>query len=495
MGIEIFARVKDGSLPRVTKTEHNCNIKFTYQKNKYNYNINKIWNNNEGNKEIYDYLKRNEENYSNFYFAAFGYTGSGKTYTIFNILKLFIDELIEKKKQKNEKENVILKKYNVITISAYQIYCEKMYDMLNNNKQLKIFKTNKLVINNLTTKNIENRESIIKLIEKNRKMASTNMNEVSSRSHAIITICYSGNKYTFIDMAGQESGVTSCHNEQNIKKQGTAINLNMLALKECIRLHHIKQKHIPFRRTLLTLALKPLFTNHCYVAFICTICAKQKLFYQLDSIRYASALYNEDNLKKDVKMRELFKKYTDYVEESGWLICKERDLWIKMRNGNMNEFSNVFGYMKKRLNIILGLSKISVKYKKILPTIPNLNMKKIAQAEKKYIKKNMKRNIKQLKPIKEVNENFDTNKVNRKIVNNKMVNRKIINNRMVNNKIVNNKMVNNRMVNNRIMNRKIMNNRIMNRKIMNRKMVNKKIANNKLVNNVKIYKKKPPIII
>ena len=54
MGIEIFARVKDGSLPRVTKTEHNCNIKFTYQKNKYNYNINKIWNNNEGNKEIYD---------------------------------------------------------------------------------------------------------------------------------------------------------------------------------------------------------------------------------------------------------------------------------------------------------------------------------------------------------------------------------------------------------------------------------------------------------
>ena len=39
-----------------------------------------------------------------------------------------------------------------------------------------------------------------------------------------------GKKYTFIDMAGQ-SGVTSSKNEKNVKKQGTAINLNMLALK------------------------------------------------------------------------------------------------------------------------------------------------------------------------------------------------------------------------------------------------------------------------
>ena len=137
MGIEIFARVKDGSLPRVTKTEHNCNIKFTYQKNKFDYNINKIWNNNEKNQEIYEYLKRNNDDYSNFYYPAFGYTGSGKTYTIFNMLNLFIDELIEKKKTKDVSNP--LKKFNKITVSAYQIYCEKMYDMLNNNKRLRVF--------------------------------------------------------------------------------------------------------------------------------------------------------------------------------------------------------------------------------------------------------------------------------------------------------------------------------------------------------------------
>ena len=228
-------------------------------------------------------------------------------------------------------------------------------------------------------------------------MAATNMNEVSSRSHAIIIICYAGKKYTFIDMAGQESGVTSSKNEKNVKKQGTAINLNMLALKECIRLHHMKSNHIPYRRTLLTLALKPMFTTHCYVAFICTIGAKQKMFYQLDSIRYASALYNKDNLKKDAKIKELFKKYTDYVEESGWLACKERELWAKMRGGNIGEFSKIFGYMRKRSKIILGLSKASLKYKKILPSIPNLNRNDIEKTEKKYLSN--ERNVDFLKPL------------------------------------------------------------------------------------------------
>ena len=415
MGIEIFARVKDGSLPRVTKTEHNCNIKFTYQKNKFDYNINKIWNNNEKNQEIYEYLKRNNDNYSNFYYPAFGYTGSGKTYTIFNMLKLFIDDLIKMKREKDVDNP--MKKFNKITVSAYQIYCEKMYDMLNNNKQLKVFKTNKLIINDLTVKNIENREQIIKIIEKNRKMAATNMNEVSSRSHAIIIICYGGKKYTFIDMAGQESGVTSSKNEKNVKKQGTAINLNMLALKECIRLHHAKSNHIPFRRTLLTLALKPMFTTHCYVAFICTIGAKQKLFYQLDSIRYASALYNKDNLKKDLKIKELFKKYTDYVEESGWIACRERELWMKMKGGNIGEFTKIFGYMRKRSKLILGLSKTYLKYKKILPSIPKFNKKEIEKTEEKYFGE--ERNVKLLKPLdkddKPNNNVKKREKINKKI--------------------------------------------------------------------------------
>ena len=108
-------------------------------------------------------------------------------------------------------------------------------------------------------------------------------------------------------------------------------------------------------------------------------------------------MYNKDNLKKDAKIKELFKKYTDYVEESGWLACKERELWAKMRGGNIGEFSKIFDYMKQRSKIILSLSKASLKYKKMIPSIPNLNRNDIERTEKKYLSN--ERNINVLKPL------------------------------------------------------------------------------------------------
>lgn len=370
MGIEVFARVKGGQLSNVNNYNNHSTIKFDYQKNKYDYTINKIWNNYEKNDVIYEHIMRNNDNYNNLYYAAFGYTGSGKTYTIFNMLELFLKNLL------NDNTDT------QVELTAYQIYCEKIYDMLNHNKKLKIFKTNKLIIQKLTKKKIKSSHHIIEMIKKNRQMASTNMNKVSSRSHAIIEIYCGKKKYTFIDMAGQESGVTSNMNNKIVQKQGKNINLNMLALKECIRLHHDKNKHIPFRRSLLTLALKPLFTQHCYVAFICTVCAKQKDFFKLDSIRYASALYDKKTLEKDNNINNLFKFYTDYVQESGWIAIKERELWRKTRNTDLTKLPKILTYMKKRTKLILWFSKILVKHKNTIPALSKSVSKNIDNIEK-----------------------------------------------------------------------------------------------------------------
>ena len=94
-------------------------------------------------------------------------------------------------------------------------------------------------------------------------------------------------------MAGQENGNTNMKNGKAIQKEGTKINLNMLVVKECIRAMHNKKPYIPFRRCLLTLALKPMFFTRCYTAFICTISGEHDNYYQMDSIRFASALYNQ----------------------------------------------------------------------------------------------------------------------------------------------------------------------------------------------------------
>ena len=410
MPIEIFSRVKDGAIPRVSHTENSSNIAFKYQKKDFKFVINKLWNNNEKNKEIFDTLYKRSQNHAHVYWLAFGYTGSGKTYTITGIMKELFETLNSTiKNNANHHGNLPSIQHNMyqehIEVTAYQIYREKIYDMMNNNKLLQTWKTDKLVIKNLQKRKLENVDTMMSLIQKNRKMASTNMNNVSSRSHAIINI-YCGSKcYTLVDMAGQESGVTSNKNERLVKKQGTSINLNMLALKECIRMYHNKKAHIPFRRTLLTLALKPLFIKQCYVSFICTISSAQNTFYQIDSIRYASALYDKDASKKDHNLNEFFKQYTKYVEEIGWIGFKERQIWRKMKFGYYENVPKIFTYMKQRKSLMSGFSNLTRKYQNVLPKI-----KKNFQSKPRRSKPPYKSSIKDEHETYNKNEKYKKNK-------------------------------------------------------------------------------------
>ena len=241
--------------------------------------------------------------------------------------------------------------------------------MLNDNEKLKIYKTSNLVINGLTTKKLSDIVSFINTIKKNRTMASTKMNDVSSRSHAMIEISTGNRKYTLVDMAGQEGGATCSDNEKHVQKQGRNINLNMLALKECIRRFNNKEKHIPFRGCLLTLALKPMFMKEYYVSFICTISTKHSVYYQMDSLRYASALYDNRDTKKEKMYNEVFDKYTKYINEVGWIGCEERELWRRMRGGDFSQCHKLRPYIKEKLKHINVFSRFLKNYAKILPDI------------------------------------------------------------------------------------------------------------------------------
>ena len=53
MTIEIFSRIKDGSLDRVCHDDNYCNIQLKYKKKQFKFNVNRLWNNNENNDEIF----------------------------------------------------------------------------------------------------------------------------------------------------------------------------------------------------------------------------------------------------------------------------------------------------------------------------------------------------------------------------------------------------------------------------------------------------------
>ena len=353
MPIEIFCRVKDGELTSNSK-DNSCCINFLYNKKPFKYTINKLWDESSNNINItYDLLKRSTD-YNNTYIVAFGYTGSGKTYTTIGILK----ELLYF--YSNQKIPCI--------ITAIQIYNENIYDLLNKNKKLKYYKTDRLVVNDVSENVVKNIEHTLKVIENHRSTAFTTMNNTSSRSHAIFTLVAGSKTHVVVDMAGQESSVTGNKADAIIRNQGTHINLNMLALKECIRCYHNRNPHIPFRRCLLTLALKPLFHKKCHVSFICTISNNHSTYYKMDSLRYAAALYKPLQNNDQIYFK-LFSHYTEYVKNTGLTGCEERALWKEMKEGNFKNIKKIEDYYKNNQKMILELQNEIEKYKLKLPEL------------------------------------------------------------------------------------------------------------------------------
>ena len=63
MTIEIFSRIKDGSLDRVCHDDNYCNIQLKYKKKQFKFNVNRLWNNNENNDEIFRELMYRSDGY------------------------------------------------------------------------------------------------------------------------------------------------------------------------------------------------------------------------------------------------------------------------------------------------------------------------------------------------------------------------------------------------------------------------------------------------
>lgn len=173
---------------------------------------------------------------------AYGQTGSGKTYTmigsdknpgIYNLAAKDIFNFICESQSD----------YKVL-LSYFEIYCGKLYDLLNNRKIVKPREDGKQNINivGLTQTKVEGQQEIFELIERgnlDRVTSTTGKNTSSSRSHAILKLeLVSGGKkglFSFIDLAGNERGGDTYGHDQQTRIDGAEISKSLLALKECIR--------------------------------------------------------------------------------------------------------------------------------------------------------------------------------------------------------------------------------------------------------------------
>ncbi|EYC32047.1 hypothetical protein Y032_0003g1371 [Ancylostoma ceylanicum] len=215
---------------------------------------------------------------------AYGQTGSGKSYSIVGfknnkgIVPTFCEELFKKIEEKKEKGG----QYEVF-ISMFEIYCEKIRDLLSSKEPpkggLKIREHPKtgFYVENLSSSPVNSYKEIEAKIEegtKNRTIAATNMNATSSRAHTIVKLLFvqkspkSGGGTTtkkseinLVDLAGSERQ-RDAGTEGDRMKEGIVINQSLSTLGRVIKALHEQQGskgkkvQIPYRDSVLTCLLK-----------------------------------------------------------------------------------------------------------------------------------------------------------------------------------------------------------------------------------------------
>lgn len=232
---------------------------------------------------------------------AYGQTGSGKTYTMMgsnitgvNAGTATVDESnlgLYYLAALDIFDMIKLPEYSHLNVhvSLFEIYGGKLFDLLNDRKQIKCLEDSKgkVCYPGLTEHSVHVPEHVMHLIEegsKSRSTGTTSRNADSSRSHAVLQIKLVKNtgrkknvehgRFSFIDLAGSERGADTSNASKATRLEGAEINQSLLALKEVIRALATggSMTHIPFRGSKLTQVLKDSFVGDnsrcCMVACI-----------------------------------------------------------------------------------------------------------------------------------------------------------------------------------------------------------------------------------
>ncbi|NXT19308.1 KIF27 protein, partial [Syrrhaptes paradoxus] len=267
---------------------------------------------------------------------AYGQTGSGKTYTIGggHIAPVAVDEKGIIPRAIQELFQHISENRNIdfhVKVSYIEVYKEELRDLLeleSSVKELHIREDEKgnTVIVGAKEFQVECADEVISLLESGnaaRHTGTTQMNEHSSRSHAIftITICQKqsaesqkntdaaqdsswksvqmiASKFHFVDLAGSER-VTKTGNSGERFKESIQINRGLLALGNVISaLGDPKRKsvHVPYRDAKITRILKDSLGGNAKTVMITCISPSSSDFDEsLNSLRYANRAKNIRN--------------------------------------------------------------------------------------------------------------------------------------------------------------------------------------------------------
>jgi kinesin family protein 1 len=274
-------------------------------------------------------LKNAFDGYNNCIFA-YGQTGSGKSYSMmgygaeYGIIPKICQEMFERITEMQKDPNLSC----TVEVSYLEIYNERVRDLLNpstkGNLRVREHPSTGPYVEDLAKLVVGSFAEIEHLMDegnKARTVAATNMNETSSRSHAVFTLTLtqkrhdvdmgmSGEKVakiSLVDLAGSERATSTGATGARLK-EGAEINRSLSTLGRVIAaladLSTGKKKtQVPYRDSILTWLLKDSLGGNSLTAMIAAISPADINFEEtLSTLRYADsakriknhAVVNED---------------------------------------------------------------------------------------------------------------------------------------------------------------------------------------------------------
>ncbi|KAL3287107.1 hypothetical protein HHI36_001588 [Cryptolaemus montrouzieri] len=286
---------------------------------------------------------------------AYGQTGSGKTFTMMGspenqgLIPRICKALFEKMSV-NSKRGITHR----VQVSYLEIYQERVADLLRgrDNSSLKVREHPKKgpYVQGLTTCLVTNYGHIQECMNRgnsHRTTASTNMNDVSSRSHAIFTITFvqagycdgvpseTVSKIHLVDLAGSERADSTGATGQRLK-EGAHINKSLVTLGSVISAlaelsssdqnGQRKSFFIPYRDSVLTWLLKDSLGGNSKTIMIAAISPADCNYGEtLSTLRYANRaknIINKPTVNEDPNVK-LIRELRDEISKLKALMFSE----------------------------------------------------------------------------------------------------------------------------------------------------------------------------
>ncbi|KAF1832378.1 kinesin [Decorospora gaudefroyi] len=293
------------------------------------------------------------QGYNNCIFA-YGQTGSGKSYSMmgygaeYGIIPKICQDMFERINEMQKDNNLSC----TVEVSYLEIYNERVRDLLNpsnkGNLRVREHPSTGPYVEDLAKLVVQSFPEIENLMDegnKARTVAATNMNETSSRSHAVFTLTLTQKRHdvemkmsgervakiSLVDLAGSERATSTGATGARLK-EGAEINRSLSTLGRVIaaladQSQGKKKSQVPYRDSVLTWLLKDSLGGNSMTAMIAAISPADINFEEtLSTLRYADsakriknhAVVNEDpNARMIRELKEELSKLRSQLSGGG----------------------------------------------------------------------------------------------------------------------------------------------------------------------------------